>query len=216
MFCKRCGSQIADEAKFCPRCGEYLLENGTAAHTADMSAVKNAFYKYKYVIIAVAVTIFGVIIGTMLVNAHKKNVEEKEAEAMEELLSKNNEKAEIAYDIISDYLDDYIYENDEYLGEFYFVTNLEPIMLDPYRSEQGFSEDTSLYTKQEEFKDTINEAVYERLENEYGGPYGELYVEIEYDEVVKVLYLEDYIAGQYPEPPKNVRESKRIYDEHDD
>ena len=88
MFCSKCGTQMSDDAVFCPKCGIRIqggLQNNSQDENVNLKRKKNNIIVF-IIIAAICLMCFGVLIAVIMLNTNSKN--DKQSQIAE---SKTNE-----------------------------------------------------------------------------------------------------------------------------
>lgn len=98
MYCRNCGAENSDQAKFCIKCGQQLAENSVAAEKPDTAKTEVKLKKRNKLLLAAALAI--VIVGVVLYApwpwdaGADKEADSSQAEQIEEVIASTEVAAE--------------------------------------------------------------------------------------------------------------------------
>lgn len=98
MYCRNCGTENSDQAKFCIKCGQQLAENSVAAEKPDTAKTEVKLKKRNKLLLAAALVI--VIVGVVLYApwpwdaGADKEADSSQAEQIEEVIASTEVAAE--------------------------------------------------------------------------------------------------------------------------
>lgn len=133
MFCEKCGNQINDNIKFCPRCGASQANNledekqppksGGQVLSQKAKSIKiKKMSKGKIAAIVILFLEIAIICGVFIFFSVYKNESEDDRVGSRYSLDKANENAELAYGAIRDYFDETFHIEDNIAHGFYSGT----------------------------------------------------------------------------------------------